>query len=76
MCFQGCEMKGTFSDLEVFGMFVGCLCHDLDHRGTNNAFQQKYVKRTLYESEELVLNLLLDIGNLVSSYQQCRVEIF
>ncbi|XKL59330.1 hypothetical protein PGB90_000346 [Kerria lacca] len=38
---QGCEMKGTFSDLEVFGMFVGCLCHDLDHRGTNNAFQQK-----------------------------------
>ncbi|XP_065216930.1 dual 3',5'-cyclic-AMP and -GMP phosphodiesterase 11A-like isoform X2 [Planococcus citri] len=38
---MGCEMKGTFSDLEVFGMFVGCLCHDLDHRGTNNAFQQK-----------------------------------
>ncbi|XP_019714934.1 dual 3',5'-cyclic-AMP and -GMP phosphodiesterase 11A-like isoform X2 [Hippocampus comes] len=20
---------------------VGCLCHDLDHRGTNNAFQAK-----------------------------------
>ncbi|XP_075221410.1 dual 3',5'-cyclic-AMP and -GMP phosphodiesterase 11A-like [Lycorma delicatula] len=38
---MGCEMKGTFSDLEVLGMFVGCLCHDLDHRGTNNAFQQK-----------------------------------
>jgi hypothetical protein len=38
---QGCEMKGTFSDLEVLGMFVGCLCHDLDHRGTNNAFQEK-----------------------------------
>lgn len=34
-------MKGTFSDLEVLGMFVGCLCHDLDHRGTNNSFQQK-----------------------------------
>ncbi|GLH00338.1 cGMP-specific 3',5'-cyclic phosphodiesterase [Gryllus bimaculatus] len=38
---EGCEMKGTFSDLEVLGMFVGCLCHDLDHRGTNNAFQEK-----------------------------------
>ncbi|KAJ9586234.1 hypothetical protein L9F63_020143, partial [Diploptera punctata] len=38
---MGCEMKGTFSDLEVLGMFVGCLCHDLDHRGTNNAFQEK-----------------------------------
>ncbi|XP_063227530.1 dual 3',5'-cyclic-AMP and -GMP phosphodiesterase 11A-like [Bacillus rossius redtenbacheri] len=36
-----CEMKETFSDLEVLGMFVGCLCHDLDHRGTNNSFQQK-----------------------------------
>jgi hypothetical protein len=34
-------MKGTFSDLEVLGMFVGCLCHDLDHRGTNNSFQEK-----------------------------------
>lgn len=39
--FQGCDMQGTFSDLEVLGMFVGCLCHDLDHRGTNNAFQEK-----------------------------------
>uniref|UniRef100_T1HBJ9 PDEase domain-containing protein n=3 Tax=Triatominae TaxID=70999 RepID=T1HBJ9_RHOPR len=38
---MGCEMKGTFSDIEVLGMFVGCLCHDLDHRGTNNAYQQK-----------------------------------
>mgnify|MGYP002715710600 CR=1 FL=1 len=43
LVFQGCEMKGTFSDLEVLGMFVGCLCHDLDHRGTNNSFQQKFV---------------------------------
>ncbi|XP_035701980.1 dual 3',5'-cyclic-AMP and -GMP phosphodiesterase 11A [Folsomia candida] len=36
-----CEMKDTFSELEVLGMFVACLCHDLDHRGTNNAFQAK-----------------------------------
>lgn len=43
MCLKGCDMKNTFSDLEVLGMFVGCLCHDLDHRGTNNSFQEKYV---------------------------------
>uniref|UniRef100_A0A4W3IKD8 Phosphodiesterase n=1 Tax=Callorhinchus milii TaxID=7868 RepID=A0A4W3IKD8_CALMI len=29
------------TDTEVLGLMVGCLCHDLDHRGTNNAFQAK-----------------------------------
>jgi len=41
-------MKGTFNDLEVLGMFVGCLCHDLDHRGTNNSFQEKYAPFACY----------------------------
>ncbi|XP_076324663.1 dual 3',5'-cyclic-AMP and -GMP phosphodiesterase 11A-like isoform X1 [Tachypleus tridentatus] len=36
-----CGMKSILTDLEIFGMFTGCLCHDLDHRGTNNAFQEK-----------------------------------
>jgi GAF domain-containing protein len=27
--------------LEMFSMFVAALNHDIDHRGTNNAFQQK-----------------------------------
>lgn len=26
-------------DIEIFALFVSCLCHDLDHRGTNNSFQ-------------------------------------
>lgn len=26
-------------DIEMFALFVSCLCHDLDHRGTNNSFQ-------------------------------------
>ena len=26
---------------QIFGLLVACLCHDLDHRGTNNAFQSK-----------------------------------
>ncbi len=28
---------------QIFGLLVACLCHDLDHRGTNNAFQTKMV---------------------------------
>lgn len=35
------ELRPLFEDLEVFTLLVGCLCHDLDHRGTNNAFQVK-----------------------------------
>ncbi|KAG8432489.1 hypothetical protein GDO86_016944 [Hymenochirus boettgeri] len=29
------------SEIETLALIVGCLCHDLDHRGTNNAFQAK-----------------------------------
>lgn len=35
------NMKKFFSDLEVFALMAACYCHDLDHRGTNNAFQTK-----------------------------------
>ncbi|OCT63627.1 hypothetical protein XELAEV_18044725mg [Xenopus laevis] len=31
----------VLSDIEILALIVGCLCHDLDHRGTNNAFQAK-----------------------------------
>ncbi|KAK6491195.1 dual 3',5'-cyclic-AMP and -GMP phosphodiesterase 11A [Huso huso] len=31
----------VLSDTEILALMVGCLCHDLDHRGTNNAFQAK-----------------------------------
>ncbi|KAH0625301.1 hypothetical protein JD844_033793 [Phrynosoma platyrhinos] len=26
-------------DIEIFALFISCMCHDLDHRGTNNSFQ-------------------------------------
>ncbi|XP_062972405.1 dual 3',5'-cyclic-AMP and -GMP phosphodiesterase 11A [Elgaria multicarinata webbii] len=29
------------AEIEILALIVGCLCHDLDHRGTNNAFQAK-----------------------------------
>ncbi|KAJ8317387.1 hypothetical protein KUTeg_005291 [Tegillarca granosa] len=34
-------LKPIFDELDIFTLLVGCLCHDLDHRGTNNAFQVK-----------------------------------
>nr|XP_042906908.1 cGMP-specific 3',5'-cyclic phosphodiesterase [Parasteatoda tepidariorum] len=35
------NMKEMMSDFEVMALLVACLCHDLDHRGTNNSFQTK-----------------------------------
>ena len=35
------KMDRFTDDLEVFGLLVACLCHDLDHRGTNNSYQTK-----------------------------------
>jgi len=34
-------MSEQFSSSECLALLVGCLCHDLDHRGTNNEFQMK-----------------------------------
>ncbi|TRY88845.1 hypothetical protein DNTS_016931 [Danionella cerebrum] len=31
----------TLTEMEILALMVGCICHDLDHRGTNNAFQAK-----------------------------------
>ncbi|KAM4600950.1 dual 3',5'-cyclic-AMP and -GMP phosphodiesterase 11A [Polymixia lowei] len=33
------SFQDVLSDAETLALMVGCLCHDLDHRGTNNAFQ-------------------------------------
>lgn len=30
-----------FGEIECLALIIGCLCHDLDHRGTNNSFQIK-----------------------------------
>ncbi|XP_047136908.1 dual 3',5'-cyclic-AMP and -GMP phosphodiesterase 11A isoform X1 [Hydra vulgaris] len=35
------KMSEQFSSKECLALLVGCLCHDLDHRGTNNEFQMK-----------------------------------
>ncbi|RWS31936.1 dual 3':5'-cyclic-AMP and -GMP phosphodiesterase 11-like protein [Leptotrombidium deliense] len=35
---QLCTVLG---EIETLGLLIACLCHDLDHRGTNNSFQVK-----------------------------------
>ncbi|PVD37899.1 hypothetical protein C0Q70_00501 [Pomacea canaliculata] len=35
------QMANILGDMERLALMVGCLCHDLDHRGTNNQFQLK-----------------------------------
>ncbi|KAK4876089.1 hypothetical protein RN001_012511 [Aquatica leii] len=39
--FKTGKMERFMCDLDILGLLVACLCHDLDHRGTNNAFQTK-----------------------------------
>ena len=36
------QMLNILGDTERLALMVGCLCHDLDHRGTNNQFQMKW----------------------------------
>ncbi|XP_055937013.1 cGMP-dependent 3',5'-cyclic phosphodiesterase-like isoform X1 [Argiope bruennichi] len=50
-------MGNYLSELESLALFVACLCHDLDHRGTNNNFQvaSKSDLAALYCSEGSVM---------------------
>eukprot|EP00117_Sycon_ciliatum_P036464 scpid21674/ scgid6186/ cGMP-dependent 3&apos; Cyclic GMP-stimulated phosphodiesterase len=52
-----CGHLQPLSDMEVLGLFVASLCHDIDHRGTNNAFQVNAhsVLAALYSSEGSVM---------------------
>ena len=36
---SNCTLNEYFPRAELLAMFVATLCHDVDHRGTNNAFQ-------------------------------------
>jgi len=40
-CSQTAGFQEILTEIEILALIVGCLCHDLDHRGTNNAFQAK-----------------------------------
>eukprot|EP00112_Aurelia_sp_Birch-Aquarium-sp1_P008515 Seg1940.2 transcript_id=Seg1940.2/GoldUCD/mRNA.D3Y31 product="cGMP-dependent 3' 5'-cyclic phosphodiesterase" protein_id=Seg1940.2/GoldUCD/D3Y31 len=51
------DAPSMLKDIECFILFVACLCHDLDHRGTTNSFQiaSKSVLAALYSSDGSVM---------------------
>ncbi|KER33343.1 hypothetical protein T265_00833 [Opisthorchis viverrini] len=58
ICGKNLPLTGNFlKDIEFLALFVASLCHDIDHRGTNNAFQlqSKSLLAALYSSDGSVL---------------------
>ncbi|XP_078719307.1 cGMP-dependent 3',5'-cyclic phosphodiesterase [Lampetra fluviatilis] len=57
LLYKNLDLGKYLQDMEIFALFVSCLCHDLDHRGTNNSFQvdSKSVLAALYSSEGSVM---------------------
>ncbi|XP_063415105.1 cGMP-dependent 3',5'-cyclic phosphodiesterase-like isoform X7 [Mytilus trossulus] len=57
LCIKNFKLNECMEDIELFALFVSCLCHDIDHRGTNNSYQvaSKSVLAALYSSEGAVL---------------------
>ncbi|CAG9825144.1 unnamed protein product [Phaedon cochleariae] len=59
LCLRNFQLveKGYLSKLEALAYLISCLCHDIDHRGTTNAFQQQSnsVLASLYSSEGSVM---------------------
>lgn len=49
--------KKTLTELDALSLIISCLCHDIDHRGTTNAFQLKANNElaSLYSSEGSVM---------------------
>ncbi|XP_061164662.1 cGMP-dependent 3',5'-cyclic phosphodiesterase-like isoform X2 [Saccostrea echinata] len=57
LCVKNLSLQQSLDDIELLALFVSCLCHDLDHRGTNNQYQvaSKSVLAALYSSEGSVM---------------------
>lgn len=57
LLYKNLGLSDYLEDIEICALFVSCMCHDLDHRGTNNSFQvaSKSVLAGLYSSEGSVL---------------------
>uniref|UniRef100_A0A8C8E1H6 Phosphodiesterase n=1 Tax=Oryzias sinensis TaxID=183150 RepID=A0A8C8E1H6_9TELE len=45
------DLKRYYTDLEAMAMVTAGFCHDIDHRGTNNLYQMKFLvkKRTMFQ---------------------------
>ncbi|XP_076446351.1 cGMP-dependent 3',5'-cyclic phosphodiesterase-like [Babylonia areolata] len=57
LCIKNLQLANYLDDIELLALFVSCLCHDIDHRGTTNSFQVKSqsVLAALYSSEGSVM---------------------
>ncbi|GAA27851.2 cGMP-dependent 3' 5'-cyclic phosphodiesterase [Clonorchis sinensis] len=58
ICGKNLPLAGKFlKNIEFLALFVASLCHDIDHRGTNNTFQlqSKSLLAALYSSDGSVL---------------------
>ncbi|XP_048121116.1 cGMP-dependent 3',5'-cyclic phosphodiesterase isoform X2 [Alosa alosa] len=57
LLYKNLQLSNYLEDIEIFALFVSCMCHDLDHRGTNNSFQvaSQSVLAALYSSEGSVM---------------------
>eukprot|EP01137_Pigoraptor_chileana_P024951 Opistho-2@93757 len=51
-----CQLDRYFPNIELFALLLACLCHDVDHRGKNNAFQKldKNALASLYEGTSVM----------------------
>ncbi|XP_050320395.1 dual 3',5'-cyclic-AMP and -GMP phosphodiesterase 11 isoform X1 [Bactrocera neohumeralis] len=83
---QATQWWKIFGEIECLALIIGCLCHDLDHRGTNNSFQikassplaQLYSTSTMeHHHFDQCLMILNSPGNQIlanlSSDDYCRV---
>ncbi|XP_041357015.1 cGMP-dependent 3',5'-cyclic phosphodiesterase-like isoform X2 [Gigantopelta aegis] len=54
---QNIKLEKYLEPIEMFALFVSCMCHDIDHRGTTNSFQvqSQSVLAALYSSEGSVM---------------------
>ncbi|XP_067102732.1 cGMP-dependent 3',5'-cyclic phosphodiesterase [Osmerus mordax] len=57
LLYKNLGLSNYLEEIEIFALFVSCMCHDLDHRGTNNSFQvaSQSVLAALYSSEGSVM---------------------
>ncbi|XP_030236370.1 cGMP-dependent 3',5'-cyclic phosphodiesterase isoform X1 [Gadus morhua] len=57
LLYKNLGLANYLEDIEIFALFVSCMCHDLDHRGTTNSFQvaSQSVLAALYSSEGSVM---------------------
>jgi len=70
----GTQWWKILGEIEVLSLIMACLCHDLDHRGTNNSFQIKASSplATLYTTSTMERHHF-DQCLMILSSQGCQI---